>query len=242
MIFESALKALKRLLSPEFRSIFWKTLGLTLLLLIGLWASLRQIFFSFAWPWIENLIPSFPEWIGWLGIIAAIIAGLGLALLLALMIAPITALIAGLFLDDVAEVIEKDDYPHETAGTPLALGRSIVVSIKFLMIVIVGNIFALLLLFVPGVNLVAFFVINAYLLSREYFEFAAMRHRSEAEAKALRSQYGVTVFVAGLLIAAFMAVPILNLLTPLFAAALMVHLHKAISQREPKITAEVQVG
>lgn len=242
MILESALKALKRLFSPEFRSIFWKTLGLTLLLLIGLWASLRQIFFSFAWPWIENIIPSTPDWVSWLGIITAILAGLGLALVLALMIAPITALIAGIFLDDVAELVEKEDYPQESVGTSLALGRSILVSVKFLIVVIVGNIFALVLMFIPGVNLVAFFVINAYLLSREYFEFAAMRYRSEADARALRSHYGFTVFVAGLLIAAFMAVPILNLLTPLFAAALMVHLHKAISLREKKITAEVQAG
>ena len=31
---------------------------------------------------------------------------------------------------------------------------------------------------------------------------------------------------------AFLAVPILNLLTPLFAAAMMVHLHKMISQED----------
>ncbi|MBV2142317.1 sulfate transporter family protein [Falsochrobactrum sp. TDYN1] len=234
MIINAALKALRRLLTPEFRSVLWKTLGLTLLLLIGLWIAIRQIFVVFAWPWMEQLLPGMPDWAGWLSIIAAIAAGLGLALVMALMIAPVTALMAGLFLDDVAEVVERDDYPGEAPGTPLPLARSIVVSLKFLCIVIVGNIVALLLLFVPGVNLIAFFVINAYLLGREFFEFAAMRHRPEAEARALRSQYGVTVFLAGLLIAAFMAVPIVNLLTPLFAAAMMVHLHKAISQREAK--------
>jgi CysZ protein len=37
--------------------------------------------------------------------------------------------------------------------------------------------------------------------------------------------------LAGLVIAAFLAVPLLNLLTPLFAAAMMVHLHKAVSAR-----------
>jgi CysZ protein len=41
------------------------------------------------------------------------------------------------------------------------------------------------------------------------------------------------VFLAGLVIAVFLAVPLLNLLTPLFAAAMMVHLHKAVSAREP---------
>ncbi|ASV86055.1 sulfate transporter family protein [Ochrobactrum quorumnocens] len=232
MIIDAALKALKRLPTPEFRSVLWKTLGLTLLLLVGLWVAIRQIFFTFAWPWMEQLLPGIPGWAGWLGIAAAIVAGLGLALVLALMIAPVTALVAGIFLDDIADVVEREDYPREPAGTPLPLGRSVVVSLKFLSVVILGNIVALVLLFVPGINLIAFFVINAYLLGREFFEFAAMRYRSESEAKALRSQYGVTVFLAGLLIAAFMAIPLVNLLTPLFAAAMMIHLHKAITQRE----------
>jgi len=205
---------------------------LTLLLLVGLWAGIRQLFFTLAWPWMAQLLPGMPEWAGWLGIAAAIVAGLGLALVLALMIAPVTAVVAGIFLDDVADVVEREDYPGEPAGTPLPLGRSVVVSLKFLGVVILGNIAALFLLFVPGINLIAFFVINAYLLGREFFEFAAMRYRSESEAKALRSQYGVTVFLAGLVIAGFLAIPIVNLLTPLFAAAMMIHLHKAISQRE----------
>lgn len=232
MILDAALKALKRLFTPAFRAVFWKTLGLTLLLLTGLWISIRQIFLSYAWPWMEQLLPGMPAWAGWLGIVAAIAAGLGLALVLALMIAPVTALVAGLFLDDVAEIVEREDYALEASGTPLPIGRSVIVSLKFLGVVILGNIVALILLFVPGINLIAFFVINAYLLSREFFEFAAMRHRTEIEAKTLRSEYGVTVFLAGLLIAGFMAIPLVNLLTPLFAATMMVHLHKAISQRE----------
>ena len=36
-------------------------------------------------------------------------------------------------------------------------------------------------------------------------------------------------------IAAFLAVPLLNFLTPLFAAAMMVHLHKMIAAREPRL-------
>ncbi|AHB00144.1 hypothetical protein V568_102028 [Brucella ceti TE28753-12] len=95
MIIDAAWKALNRLLTPQFRTVFWKTLGVTLLLLVGLWVAIRQVFFSFAWPWMEQLLPGMPQWAGWLGIVAAIVAGLGLALVLALMIAPVTALIAG---------------------------------------------------------------------------------------------------------------------------------------------------
>jgi CysZ protein len=37
-----------------------------------------------------------------------------------------------------------------------------------------------------------------------------------------------TVFIAGLFIAAFVSIPIVNLATPLFAMALMVHIHKRV--------------
>ena len=104
-------------------------------------------------------------------------------------------------------------------------------------VVILGNLAALILLFVPGINIAAFFLVNGYLLGREFFEFAAMRFRPEAEAKALRRQHAMTVFLAGLVIAGFLAVPFLNLATPLFAAAMMVHLHKAIAAREVAGTA-----
>ena len=96
--------------------------------------------------------------------------------------------------------------------------------------------FTLLLLLVPGVNIAAFFVVNGYLLGREFFEFAAMRFRSPVEARAFRAKHHVTVLLAGLLIAGFLAIPIVNLLTPLFAAGLMVHLHKSVSRRDPGFT------
>jgi CysZ protein len=160
-------------------------------------------------------------------------AGIGLALGLALLIAPVTALIAGLFLDDVAEVIEKRDYPSDPAGSAMPIGQAMIGSLQFLGVVILGNIVAMLLLFIPGVNLIAFFAVNGYLLGREFFEFAATRFRSPKEARQFRQKHRATIFLAGLLIAGFLAIPFVNLLTPLFAAGLMVHLHKALSRRDP---------
>lgn len=235
MILEAARAALLRLFTPEFRSVFFKSLGLTLLALVGLWFGLKEVFDWLALPWIDQLLPGFPSWAGWLTFIAAFLAGIGLALGLALMIAPVTAIVAGLFLDDVAEVIERTDYPSDMPGKPVPMLRSVVLSLKFFGVVILGNIVALLLLLVPGINIAAFFLVNGYLLGREFFEFAAMRFRPEAEAKALRRKHAGTVFLAGLLIAAFLAIPLVNLLTPLFAAAMMVHLHKMVSAEEASL-------
>ncbi|RCW84530.1 sulfate transporter family protein [Phyllobacterium bourgognense] len=236
MIVESARAAANHLFRPEFRAVLWKSIGLTILLLIGIWFGLRELFEALAWPFFDQMVPELPSWAGWLGLIAGILASIGLALGLALLIAPVTAIVAGLFLDDVAAVVEKEDYPLDPKGQPLPAVRSLILSVKFLGVVILGNIAALLMLLIPGVNIIAFFVVNGYLLGREFFEFAAMRFRPEMEAKALRSKHATTVFLGGLVIAAFMAIPILNLLTPLFAAAMMVHLHKAVAQSEPPAT------
>lgn len=232
MIFDAARAAASRIFSAPFRSVLLKSIGLTLLILVGAWFGLRELFDALAMPWIDALLPGLPAWAGWLGLLAAILAGVGFAIALALLIAPVTALVAGLFLDDIAEVVEREDFPADPPGTAVPPLRSLVLSLKFVGVVILGNVVALFLLLIPGVNVAAFFVVNGYLLGREFFEFAAMRFRPEAEAKALRSRNGGTVFLAGLVIAGFLAIPLLNLATPLFAAAMMVHLHKAISARD----------
>ena len=48
------------------------------------------------------------------------------------------------------------------------------------------------------------------------------------EAKRLRKAHQGTVFMAGMLIAAFVSIPIVNLATPLFGTAFMVHMHKRL--------------
>jgi CysZ protein len=234
MILQAASAALSQLLTPPFRSVLWKTLGLTLLALVAAWFGLKEMFDWLLMPWIEALFGGFSGWGGWVALFVAIFAGIGLALALALLIAPVTAMLAGLFLDDVASVVEQTDYPADPPGQAVPALRSLVLSLKFLGIVILGNLFALLLLLVPGVNVGAFFVVNGYLLGREFFEFAAMRFRSEADAKALRRHHAGTVFLAGLVIAGFLAIPVANLATPLFAAAMMVHLHKAIARSDAR--------
>ncbi|HMQ58692.1 MAG TPA: sulfate transporter family protein [Rhizobiaceae bacterium] len=232
MVIDAARKAVADVFDPQMRPLVWKSLGLAILALIVLWWVVRLGFDWLALPWLSGFMPQMPEWTGWISAFAAIAAGLALAVALAFLIGPVSAAIAGIFLDDVAARVEARSYPDDAPGRPVPLGQGIVLSLKFFGIVILGNIVALMLLLIPGVNLIAFFVVNAFLLGREYFEFAAMRFRPETAAKLMRRENATTVFLAGLLIATLMAVPLANLLTPFFAAALATHLHKAIEKRE----------
>lgn len=240
MIIESARLAVADLLAPEMRRLMWKVLGITLVVLIGLWLALHAALVAFAMPLVEDFFPDLPNWVGWMAVVLAAVAGFGVAFALAFLLAPATALVAGLFLDDVADVVERKDYPNDPPGKAMLLGPALVGSLKFLGVLVVGNLIALILLFVPGVNLVAFFLVNGYLLGREYFEFAATRFRAPQEARNFRQKHASTVFWAGLLIAAFLAIPIVNLLTPLFAGAMMVHLHKRLSLVDPSFADDLR--
>ncbi|QKV20697.1 sulfate transporter family protein [Oricola thermophila] len=235
MIYSSFILALRSLTDPGMRQTLWKTLGLTILALIGAWIAITQGVTHLAIPWLSDLLQldyQLPEWTGWLSVFALFAAGTGLAVVLAFLIGPVSALIAGVFLDDAAESVERHFYPDDPPGKPMPIAEGIWLAVRFTGVVIAGNLVALVLLLVPGINLIAFFVVNGYLVGREFFEFASRRFGPEDYARKLRSKHGGTIFVAGLVIAAFMAVPVLNILTPLFGAALMVHLHKAIAVRE----------
>lgn len=229
MLIDAARRAIYDILDPKMRGILWKVLGLSLLCLIGLWFAVRAVFLWLAFPWIESLFPTMPDWAGRISFVLLLLAAVGLALGLALLMAPVSALVAGIFLDDAADHIEALHYPDDPPGTAMPALAALLASLKFLGVVIIGNIFALLLLLVPGVNLIAFFLVNGYLLGREFFEFAAMRFMSPEAARAMRRKRALTVFLGGLVIAGFVAIPIVNLATPLFATAFMLHLLKRLT-------------
>ncbi|WP_127088509.1 sulfate transporter family protein [Aquabacter cavernae] len=220
-MFSDALTALQQVFSPLLRGVLWKSVGLALALLVVLGIGLNVIL-----GWLVDL-PTHP----WLETTIAVMAGLGIVFGALYLVPAVSTLVAGLFLDDVAEAVEKASYPADAPGLPQPVGRALLYSLRFFLLVLVVNLVALLLLLVPGVNLVIFFLVNAYLLSREYFELAAMRFVSPAEARALRQQNAVTVFFAGFFIAPVLMIPVVNLITPVYGTAFMVHLHKRIAAR-----------
>lgn len=228
MIIQAAKLAFENMFAPRSRTLLFKILGATILFLIGIWFGFQNVITDYLMPALGGYVPELPGWLAWLSTVFVIFAAIGSALALALLISPITALIAGFFIDAIAQDIEQKHFPNDPPGKDMGLGESISHSVKFLLIVLLGNMFALLLLLVPGVNLIAFFLVNGYLLGREYFEFAALRHHSLQEAKQLRSRHSTTIFFAGLVIAGFLSVPLLNFLTPFFAAGMMVYLYKMI--------------
>lgn len=215
----AALLALRQAFSPPFRSVLFKTVGLALLLLFLLGTLLQ----AGAARWVDLANESYD-------LAAAILSGIGIFIAVFFLVPPVVSLVAGFFQDQIADLVEAQHYP-DAPGKEVPTGRSILLATRFAFLVLLVNALALTLLLVPGVNLIAWWLANGYLLGREYFEFAAMRFMSEADARALRRRHRGRVFTGGLMIAAFMAVPILNLATPLVASAFMIHVFKGLKHR-----------
>lgn len=221
-----AAAAFSEIFTPPFRVALAKVLALTAALLLLAGVGLHHLLlslFALPYPWLQTA--------------TSIVAGLGLLAASVFLVAPVSAVVAGFFVDDLAERVERDIDPNAPVGRPISLAASLWLGLRFGLVSLGITILALLLLLVPGVNAVAFLAANTYLFGRQYFEFAALRFGSQENATALRRRHRVTVLAAGLLIAAFVSVPLLNLLTPLFGTALMVRVHRRLRARSAAVPA-----
>ena len=234
----AALKALSQILSPPMRSILWKSVSLALVLIVALSIALQRLL---SWLstmgelWAEGVVGAdYSTALNLFAWIVSIAAGLGVVVGAIFLMPAITSLVASFFVDDVADVVEREHYPAEKPGTALPIVRATLEGVKTALLTILVYIVALPLLLFVGAGFILFFFATAWLLGREYFELAAMRFRSPEEAKLMRKQNAATVFAAGLFIAAFVSIPIVNLATPLFGMAFMVQMHKRLSGPRPE--------
>jgi len=230
---DAAAQALSQMFSPPFRAVLLKSIGLALILIIIIGIGLRDLL---AWlagageGFAENALgPNAHAPLTVLAFVLTIAASLGIVVGSIFLMPAVTALVASFFVDDIARAVERSRYPGEPEGKPLPLARALIEGVRTALLAIAVYLVALPFLLFAGFGAVIFFFCTAYILGREYFELAAMRYRPVAAARALRKRHQGTVFMAGLFIAAFVSIPIVNLATPLFGMAFMVHMHKRLS-------------
>ena len=235
----AAAKALSQILSPPMRSILWRSIGVALVMVTVLAIALQR---ALSWlatsgeGWAEAMLgPGFQTPLNVLAWIVSIAAGLGVVLGGIFLMPAITSLVASIFVDEAAEHVEREHYPAERPGVALPLGVALLEGGKTAALTILVYLVALPFVFLAGAGFIVFFIATAWLLGREYFELAAMRFRTPEEAKAMRKDNAATIFTAGLIIAAFVSIPIVNLATPLFGMAFMVHMHKKLSGPRPEL-------
>jgi CysZ protein len=235
---QAVVKALAQMFTAPLRAVLLKAIGLTLIVIVLIGIGLHRLFAALAQSgagWAEATYGNVPTG-AWSALvwILSIMASFGIVTGALFLMPAVTAFVGSFFVDEIADKVEGEHYPA-SRGKALPFFRALIEGGKTALLAVAVYLCALPFVLFVGLGLMIMFFANAYLLSREYFELAAMRYRTPAEAKQLRKRHWIYVFIGGIPIAAFVSIPVLNMATPLFAMAYMVHLHKELSHYAPEL-------
>lgn len=135
----------------------------------------------------------------------------------------IVTAVAGMFLEPLADRLERKHYPGLPLPRQVPIGEQVHNSIRTLLRGLGWNLLCLPFYFLPLVNVVVYAAVNGFLLSREYFQVVALRHLPMAATKALYRGNRWALWRGGLVLSVVFVIPVVNLAAPLLATAWMVH-------------------
>ena len=213
-------RAFGELGNPRVRGVVWISIALTVaflaLLVFLVTFGLDQIELQ-AWPWLATAID--------------VVGALGAVVLAIFLFPAVIGVVSGMFLERVADAVEKRHYPHLPPAREQGLGEVLSTTLVFLLAIVVLNLVALLLSWILPIALPIFLLLNGYLLGREYFELVALRRLSPVEARDMRRRHRGRILVSGVAIAVLLMIPLVNLLAPILATAFMVNEFQLIVKR-----------
>ena len=202
----------------------WRVIWISILATIGAFVAL-----CFGVSWL--LYALHVTGIGWLDRVVGLLGGLAELGLAYLLFPAVMPAVSTLFLDTVAAAVERRHYPHLPPARIQPLGEIVIGAVRFLLVSVALNLLVLPLYLVLGMNLAVFLGLNGYLLGREYYEQVACRHLDLAALTGMRRRHRLRLLLAGVVICGLAAVPLVNLLAPVIAAAFMVHIFHRLPGR-----------
>ena len=147
----------------------------------------------------------------------------------------VLSIIITFFLENVIQAIEEKHYPNLSPTRkqrPMEIFR---ITLKFTVLSISFNILVIpvymIFFFLGPINLIIFYILNGYLLGREYFELVAYRRFTPIIGKYVYQKIYRKIFWTGITSAFLMTIPIVNMITPIISAAAMVHVLQRFSEK-----------
>jgi len=212
---KALFSAVNDITSPELRGVLWKSIALSIALFAALWFGIEfalSLITLIPWPWLLTTLQ--------------IVTGLGLFAAFFFLMAPVTAVFAGLFQDGIAAAVEKRHYQMDRPGRPLSWTAGLLTGLAFGALSLAVNLVVWPLVIFGGFGAALILLANAYLIGREYFELSAARYMPMAQARQVRRENALRIWIAGLIPGALAMVPFLNFVTPVFATSYFLHYYK----------------
>jgi len=227
MILSDFARALRQLADRRFRRVLGLGLLLTVALLVAAYGVLLGVIAMLTPDSLTMPVIGEVTWVGdllgWAGLFVILYLSIFLMV-------PVASAITALFLDDVAQAVEDRHYPHLPPAGRVGFAEGLRETVSFLAVIVVANLLALILLvLIPPFYPVVFYLMNGYLLGREYFLIAALRRQGPVAAKRLARANAGQIWLAGCLMAVPLSVPLLNLLIPVLGAATFTHLYHRLA-------------
>ena len=222
-MFASAGRALGMIFDRSFFAVLIKGLILTIVLFALLFVALQYglaALPTLEWRWVNRVL----SWVLSFGFFfLPFIAG-----------APIAAIFASLFLDEISAATERKYYPTDPPAPGAPFLTALWIGLRFAFVVIVLNLLLLPFnIFLPVFAWVLTLGVNAWLLGREFFELAAIRHLKRREVDALRRQHSLAITMGGLWIALLALIPFVSFFAPLYGVAFMALVYKRYEHLGP---------
>ena len=219
------LLATAQLFDKSLQKIVFVSLILSVLLWVTLW-SLVGITLSqpelFSTGWFYGAL----DWV--LIKITSIFGSILILALTWLLFPSIVTLTITFFLERVINAVERKHYPNLKPQRHQNTLEVIRITVKFMLLSVSVNILVIPLyavfFFLGPANLLIFYVVNGYLLGKEYFELVAYRRLEPNKVNSLFNLSRGSIFRVGIISALLMTVPIINMVAPIISVAAMVHL------------------
>lgn len=227
-MFSGLFQAIEQLGDPRIRGVIIKAVVISAALFVAL-------MFTAGWL-LSGLSVS---GIGWIDRTISFLGG-GAAFFMGLFLFPaFTGIIISFMHEEIASAVEARHYPCLPPAREEPVIEMLVNALRFAGVTVFLNLLVLILLvplmlvtivMIPLIPFV-FYILNGYLLGREYFEFAAVRRLDLPAGRTLRQYFKFRIFVCGIVIAVLMTIPLVNWLMPIVAVAYMVHLFEGVRSR-----------
>lgn len=217
MIVTDFLKAFGQLWDPRFQKVLWSSVAWAVVVLLAISAALVGMV-----NWLVS--DSKATW----GVLVLVLGGSVFIMM------PVTTAIMGMKLDEIAHAVEARHYPHLPPAPVRPLSEVFADTSIFLGIFVLANLFLLVVYLGSGpMAPLIFWVVNGYLLGREYFQMVAMRRYGRTGATQLRKRHSRKVWSTGILLAIPLTIPVVNLLMPILGAATFTHQMHRLTKEAP---------
>lgn len=127
----------------------------------------------------------------------------------------------------VIPIIEKQSYPNAQPQHHTTLRSELLHDLKFMLTSLTLNILALPIYF-TGIGMIIYYMLNGYLLGREFFGIAGGRYIGKEEASKKRKQHRYKIWLCGIALTALFTIPLINLIVPIIAIIAMIHLYHSL--------------